>query len=109
MRQVLDRLFGRGATLKRETIVFCWAWMTFIIIRVFAYTPAEHVEGYVGLISGVFWPIVALLAAIFGIQLAPNLGGRSETTTTMQTPEATIETKTTTAPAAADPDARPPE
>lgn len=93
---LMDRLFGRGATLKRETVVLCWFLLGFIVVEVFAFVPPEHVRSYEYLVSGLFWPIIVLLAAIFGIQLVPSMGGgKSEETTRISTPTQTIETTTT--------------
>lgn len=101
MKRLLDLVFGSQATLKRETVFMCWAWLTFIVVEVFAFVPPEHVRQYEYLISGVFWPIVLLLAAIFGIQLAPSLGsGKTESTTRVETAGQTVETTVTKEPPA---------
>lgn len=82
MRALLDWCFGKGATLKRETVIVCWAIMLIMVVRVFVYVAPGDVKNFEFMISGILWPIVALLAAIFGIQLAPQIGSGSTTKVT---------------------------
>lgn len=101
MRGILAHFFGAEGTLKRETIVICWLWISFMIVRVFAFVPPEHVRNYEALLSSVLWPTMLLMAAIFGIQLGGGILGRgSQETTTVSTPSQTIKTEVVTEPRA---------
>lgn len=99
MRALVDRVFGRNS-LKRGTIYVVWGMMILIVVRVFVYVSPEHVSNYERLVEGIFWPLVFLLAGIFGIQIAPDMLNRRSETTRIQTPGQTIETTRSTEPPA---------
>lgn len=109
MKWLLDMIFGSRSTLKRETVIVCWGLMILIVVRVYVYIPPEHIRGYEYLISGIFWPVVILLGAIFGFQLAPMMSRQQaqETVTRVETPGQTVETTTKQTPAPTPPPADP--
>lgn len=108
MKAILDRVFGNRSTLKRETVILCWIWISAMLYQTLFGIPPEHIRNYDTVIEGLIWPILALLAAIFGLQLVPMMSNRTTTeTVTVATPgdqpDRQVKKEITTAPSAIDP------
>ncbi len=100
LRKLIGTVGSQG-TLKRETVVVIWFWLTFIIVRVYVFADPAQVQNFEDVNSTIVWALILLLAAIFGLQIVPPwlAGGQPGKSTIVETDDTRVETRVDPVPA----------
>lgn len=95
MITLLRKFVGPEGTLKRETVVVIWICISFIIVRIYVFTDPAQVDRFESVTSTIFWALILLLAAIFGLQIVPPwlAGGQPGKQVTVESEGTRVETK----------------